>query len=296
MKVTGAIAEVRAHVRATRSAGHTVGLVPTMGAFHAGHQALMQAAAAACDEVVVSLFVNPTQFDEPTDFSAYPRVEDEDAALARAAGADLLFAPSVEEMYPAGFATTVTVAGLTGVLEGAHRPGHFAGVCTVVAKLLSIVTPDVAFFGRKDAQQLVVVRRMVSDLDLAVRIEALPTVREPDGLAMSSRNRRLGPEDRRRALALPRALAAAQDAARAGERDSARIRRRALDAAGDDLAFEYLEIVDPETLAPVGEIAGEVLVAAAARVGAVRLIDNVSLAPAAAPASSIASVPAQEVN
>jgi pantoate--beta-alanine ligase len=292
--VAHTIREVRSHIHAARATGRTVGLVPTMGALHAGHRALMQATGAACDEVVVSLFVNPTQFDDPTDFASYPRVEGDDVAVARSAGAGLLFAPSREEMYPAGFATSVSVDGLTEVLEGAHRPGHFAGVCTVVTKLLSIVAPDVAFFGRKDAQQLLVIRRMVRDLDLPVRIEALPTVREPDGLALSSRNRRLSVDERRRALALPRALTTAERALEEGERDTARIRRLALESAGEEIAFEYLVVIDPATLAPVGEVAGEVLVVAAARVGEVRLIDNVSFSPF--PRSPRRATPAQEAS
>jgi len=295
VKVARTIREVRAHVGAARAAGRSIGLVPTMGAFHRGHMELMRAAAEVCGEVVVSLFVNPTQFDQPSDLASYPRVEGDDAALARDAGVGLLFAPPTVEMYPAGFATTVTVAGLGDVLEGAHRPGHFAGVCTVVAKLLSIVGPDIAFFGRKDAQQLLVVQRMVSDLDLPVEVRGLPTVRDADGLALSSRNRRLSPADRRRALALPAALAAAEDAIHAGERDPEAVRRLAYDAAGR-LELEYLVVVDPRDLKPVEEVGGEVLVAAAARVGGVRLIDNVMPTSPPRPGVPAASAPAQEVS
>lgn len=296
MKVVRTIPEVRAHVGAARAAGRTTGLVPTMGAFHAGHQALMRAAGEACDEVVVSLFVNPTQFDESSDFAAYPRVEDDDAALAREAGAALLFAPAPGEMYPGGFATTVTVAGLGEVLEGAHRPGHFAGVCTVVAKLLSIVAPDVAFFGQKDAQQLLVIRRMVADLDLPVEVRGLPTVRDADGLALSSRNRRLSPVDRRLALALPAALSVAERAIRAGERDPETIRRLAIDVTRGRIELEYLVVVDPRDLTPVPEVTGEVLVAAAARVGDVRLIDNVLPTPSPRSPAPATSAPVQEVS
>ena len=269
-------AEMRAHTAAARAAGRSVALVPTMGAFHAGHHALMRAARAACDEVVVSLFVNPAQFDEAGDLAAYPRTEAQDAAEAEALGVDVLFAPSAGEVYPPGFATTVRVEGLSDVLEGAERgPGHFAGVCTVVAKLLNVVAPDVAFFGQKDAQQVAVVRRMVADLDLPVAIEVVPTVREPDGLAMSSRNGRLDAGERERAVALSRALRAAGDALGAGERDAARLRDSAL-AAMTQYAVEpeYLELVDPETFSPVTTVNGRVLVAVAARVGDTRLIDN----------------------
>src|SRR5919197_421628 len=215
-------AEVREHVAAARRANRSIGLVPTMGAFHAGHHSLMRAARERCDEVVVWLFVNPAQFNEASDLDAYPRSEAKDAAEAAELGVDALFAPSVEEIYPDGFATSVRVEGLGDVLEGAERgPGHFAGVCTVVAKLFNIVAPDVAFFGQKDAQQVAVLRRMTADLDLPVRIEVVPTVREPDGLALSSRNVRLDAGERERALALSQALAAARDAIGAGERDAA---------------------------------------------------------------------------
>ena len=269
-------AEMHAHTAAARAAGRRIGLVPTMGAFHAGHHALMRAARETCDEVVVSLFVNPAQFDEASDLAAYPRTLERDAAEAEALGVDVLFAPSAGEVYPPGFATTVRVDGLSDVLEGAERgPGHFAGVCTVVAKLLNVVAPDVAFFGQKDAQQVAVVRRMVADLDLPVAIEVVPTVREPDGLAMSSRNGRLDAGERERAVALSRALRAAGDALGAGERDAARLRDSAL-AAMTHYAVEpeYLELVDPETFSPVTTVNGRVLVAVAARVGDTRLIDN----------------------
>jgi pantoate--beta-alanine ligase len=274
MRTVGTIEAVRAHVRAARDAGRTVGLVPTMGAFHGGHEALMQAARAGCDEVVVSLFVNPSQFDDAGDLAAYPRSEDRDAAIATDLGVDLLFAPSEAEIYPDGFATSVSVGGLGTVLEGAARgPGHFAGVCTVVAKLFSIVAPDVAYFGQKDAQQLAVIRRMARDLDLPVWIEAVPTVREPDGLALSSRNVRLGPPERARARGLARSLAAARNAIAAGARDPDTVLAAARAALG--LEPEYLALVDPDTFAPVQELNGRVLVAVAARVGPVRLIDNV---------------------
>lgn len=276
MRIVRDVASVRA---AVAGAGR-VGLVPTMGAFHEGHLSLVRAARAACDLVVVWLFVNPTQFNEAADLAAYPRDEERDAALAAACGADILFAPTVEEVYPAGYATTVTVAGIADVLEGAQRPGHFAGVATVVAKMFNMVGPDVAFFGAKDAQQVAVVRRMVADLDLPVEIEVLPTVREPDGLAMSSRNVRLGPDDRRRATALHRGLSKARDAVAAGLRDPvavAAVVERAL--AGEGLTAEYIAVVDPGSFAPVTSVDRPALVALAVRVGPVRLIDNMVVTP-----------------
>lgn len=276
MRIVRDVASVRA---AVAGAGR-VGLVPTMGAFHEGHLSLVRAARAACDLVVVWLFVNPTQFNEAADLAAYPRDEERDAALAAACGADILFAPTVEDVYPAGYATTVTVAGIADVLEGAQRPGHFAGVATVVAKMFNMVGPDVAFFGAKDAQQVAVVRRMVADLDLPVEIEVLPTVREPDGLAMSSRNVRLGPDDRRRAAALHRGLSTARDAVAAGLRDPvavAAVVERVL--AGEGLTAEYIAVVDPGSFAPVASVDRPALVALAVRVGPVRLIDNMVVTP-----------------
>src|SRR3954467_8767708 len=217
-----------------RAEQRTVALVPTMGAFHAGHHSLMRAARSEQDAVVVSLFVNPTQFNDATDLANYPRSEANDAAEAADLGVDVLFAPPVSEVYPDGFSTTVTVAGLGEVLEGAERgPGHFAGVCTVVCKLLKIIAPDVAYFGRRAAQRVGVVKRMVRDLDMPSRIEVMPTVREPDGLALSSRNVRLDAADRQRALGLSRALNAARDAVTGGERDAARVREIALAQMGD---------------------------------------------------------------
>jgi pantoate--beta-alanine ligase len=269
-------AEMRAWTASARAAGRSVALVPTMGAFHGGHHALMRAARAACDEVVVSLFVNPAQFEEAADLAAYPRTEAADAADAAERGVDVLFAPAAEEMYPDGFATSVRVEGLSDVLEGAERgPGHFAGVCTVVAKLFTVVAPDVAFFGQKDAQQVAVLRRMAQDLDLPVRLEVVGIVREPDGLAMSSRNGHLDPEERRRALALSHGLRAAEAAVAAGERDPARLRAAAAAAmAPHEVQPEYLVLVDPDTFQPVDAVNGRVLVAVAARLGSTRLIDN----------------------
>jgi pantoate--beta-alanine ligase len=261
----------------------TVGLVPTMGAFHAGHHALMRAARERCDTVVVSLFVNPAQFNEAADLAAYPRDEARDAADAERLGVDVLYAPAVEEVYPPGFATAVRVEGLSDVLEGAERgPGHFAGVCTVVTKLFNVVQPDVAFFGQKDAQQVAVVGRMVRDLDIPVELVVIPTVREPDGLALSSRNGRLDPSERRRATALSRALRAAERAIAGGERDAAAITRAAR-AELDGIQPEYLALVDPDSFQPITTVGDRVLVAVAARVGATRLIDNTLIHPAATP-------------
>jgi pantoate--beta-alanine ligase len=270
------IADMRAAVSQARRAGASIGLVPTMGAFHDGHLSLMRRARERCDRVVVSLFVNPAQFNEQADLDRYPRDEGRDAALAAEAGADFLFAPPVEQIYPPGFATTVSVAGLTETLEGAQRGrGHFDGVTTVVTKLFNIVAPDVAYFGQKDAQQVAVIRRLVRDLDMPVRIEVCPIVREPDGLAMSSRNARLAGSDRERATALHHALVAASESVAAGEREAAAIRSVAMAAlASSGVEPEYFELVSADTLAPVRRVEGEVLALVAARVGATRLIDN----------------------
>jgi pantoate--beta-alanine ligase len=276
------IVRTNAEMRACERTG-TVGLVPTMGAFHAGHHSLIRAARERCDTVVVSLFVNPAQFNEAADLEAYPRDEARDAAEAAALGADVLYAPSVEEVYPPGFGTTVRVEGLSDVLEGAERgPGHFAGVCTVVTKLFNVVQPDVAFFGQKDAQQVAVLRRMVRDLDLPIELAVLPTVRDPDGLALSSRNVLLAPDERRRALALSRALEAARETAAGGERDAAAIAEAAR-AVMDGVEPEYLAVVDPDSFQPVQAVDGRVLVALAARIGATRLIDNAIIQTAATP-------------
>jgi pantoate--beta-alanine ligase len=282
MRTLRTVAELRAALAAPRRAGRTIALVPTMGFLHEGHLSLIHAARAQADEVVVSLFVNPTQFDEAADLDAYPRDEDRDAALAAEAGADILFAPPVEEIYPPGFTTEVRVGGpLTEALEGAHRgAAHFHGVTTVVTKLLNMVAPDVAILGQKDAQQALVIRRLATDLDLPVRIEVGATVREPDGLARSSRNVRLAGDDRRRALALSRALRAADEALAAGTRDAATLTAIARAEMDDfDVEPEYLALVDPEDLRPVATVDQDTLLAVAARVGQVRLIDNTILSP-----------------
>jgi pantoate--beta-alanine ligase len=276
MITVATVADVRAAVWKARRDGASIGLVPTMGAFHDGHLSLMRRAREQCDRVVVSLFVNPAQFNDQADLDRYPRDERRDAALAAGAGVDFLFAPPVEQVYPRGFATTVSIAGVTEILEGAHRGrGHFDGVATVVAKLFNIVSPDVAYFGQKDAQQVAVIRQLVRDLDMPVRIEACPTVREPDGLAMSSRNVLLSGADRERAAALPRALAAARESVAAGERDATAVRAAAIAAlASRGIEPEYFELVSADTLVPVRRIDGDVLALVAARVGATRLIDS----------------------
>jgi pantoate--beta-alanine ligase len=281
VKTVRTIADLRAALAPGRAAGRTIGLVPTMGFFHEGHLSLMRAARAENDVVVVSLFVNPTQFGPGEDLEAYPRDEQRDARQAEAEGVDLLFAPAPDEVYPEGFATEVRVSGLTDVLDGdpARRgAAHFNGVTTVVCKLLNMVGPDAAYFGQKDAQQALVVTRMVRDLDVPARIEVRPTVREADGLAMSSRNAYLEPDERERAVALSRALAAADGVVAAGERGSEAVlaaARAELDAAGIDP--EYLELRSATDLSPVEHVNGSTLLAVAAHVGRARLIDNIVL-------------------
>jgi pantoate--beta-alanine ligase len=274
--------ELRAQLGSARAKGLSIGLVPTMGYLHEGHLSLLRAARAECDLVVMSLFVNPTQFGPGEDLDRYPRDEARDAELAGEAGADLIYAPPVDEVYPGGFSTSVEVGGLTEVLCGdpsRRGPEHFRGVTTVVAKLFNTVGPDIAYFGQKDAQQVIAIRRMVRDLDIPVRIETLPIVREPDGLAMSSRNAYLGPEERERATALSRALREVERVARADSLSAALAAgRRELEAAG--IEPEYLEARDAENLEPVVELDGHpVLVAVAARFGGARLIDNVLIRP-----------------
>jgi pantoate--beta-alanine ligase len=281
--------ELRAALAAQRRQGRSIGLVPTMGCLHDGHLSLLRAARAECDVVVMSLFVNPAQFGPGEDLERYPRDEARDAELAAEGGVDLIYAPPVAEVYPEGFATAVEVAGLTEVLDGdpARRgPGHFRGVTTVVAKLFNTVQPDIAYFGRKDAQQLAAIRRMVRDLDFPVRIEGLPTVREPDGLAMSSRNAYLGPEERDRATALSRALREVERVAREGSLAPAlEAARRVIADAG--IEPEYLEARDPESLRPLTNPNGRpALIAVAARVGGARLIDNLEL-PADGPEEEV---------
>jgi pantoate--beta-alanine ligase len=276
MRILRSIPELRRVLAEPRRTQRSIGLVPTMGAFHEGHLSLMRRAREDCDVVVVSLFVNPAQFNEQTDLDHYPRDEQRDAALAAEIGVDYLFAPPNHEVYPNGFDTTVSLGRVTDSLEGAFRgPGHFDGVATVVTKLFNMVAPDVAYFGQKDAQQTLVIKQLVRDLNLPVSIEVCPIVREPDGLAMSSRNQHLTPEDRRRALSLRRALVRAGESVAQGERHSTVVRAQALaELAAAGVEPEYFELVDAETLAPVEEIDGEVLALVAARVGTTRLIDN----------------------
>jgi pantoate--beta-alanine ligase len=288
MSCVRTVAELRSALVSARAEGSMIGLVPTMGALHEGHLSLVRRAREQCDLVVVSVFVNPAQFNEGSDLERYPRREQDDAALAAAAGADVLFAPSAEEVYPPGFATAVEVIGVTDRLEGAIRgSGHFRGVTTVVTKLLCMAMPDVAYFGQKDAQQAVVVRRLVSDLNLPVRIQLCPTVREPDGLAMSSRNALLDADQRARARSLIDALEAARALAARGERSSQKLVDAALQTMRSfGVVPEYVALVDPETLEPLEQLAGEALLAIAARIGEVRLIDNTILVPANASMSS----------
>jgi len=289
MRICDTIEDMRAACRAVRRAGKRLGFVPTMGALHEGHLSLIRtarvrtarvrAAEDACDVVAVSIFVNPTQFGANEDLAKYPRDFERDRDLLEKEGVELLFAPSVEEMYPAGGVTWVTVEELSGKLDGRSRPGHFRGVTTVVAKLFHIVEPDAAFFGQKDAAQVAIVRRMVRDLKFPVEIVACPIVREADGLAMSSRNAYLDGAQRRQALVLHRALIRVKELWEAGERDAEK-----LGAAGREevtweksVRLDYFEIVDAETLDPVENLADGALVAAAAFVGPTRLIDNILL-------------------
>ena len=280
------VAAVRARLAPLRLPGTSIGFVPTMGALHEGHATLIREALGGNDHVVVSIFVNPLQFDRKDDLDHYPRTLESDIAICRDLGVDAVFAPSASEMYPEPPEMTVQAGQLGRHLCGASRPGHFEGVATVVLKLLQIVQPDRAYFGEKDAQQLAVIRRLVADFNLPVEVVGVPTVREPDGLAMSSRNRRLSRDGRTAALALVRALTAARQAIEAGERSSAAIiavATRQISADGT-VRVDYLEVVDPRTMQPVEEVTGPVLVAGALWVDGVRLIDNVTAEPGGSPA------------
>jgi pantoate--beta-alanine ligase len=277
VKILRRIVDVHESLESAHRAGRSVGLVPTMGAFHEGHLSLMKRARADCDVVIVSLFVNPAQFNDLRDLDSYPRSESRDAEMAAAAGVDLLFAPDAAEMYPPGHSTTVIVVGMSEPLEGQARgASHFAGVATIVAKLLNIVQPTVAYFGQKDAQQVLVVRKQVRDLDIPVRIEVCPTVREKDGLAMSSRNARLSAADRMLAPAIRAGLDAAVAAIRAGERRArmVEIAGRAAMTARGIREVEYFAAVSAATLEASDLLHGETLLAVAVRIGEVRLIDN----------------------
>jgi pantoate--beta-alanine ligase len=285
MKLVHSIAEMRALCRAARSRGARLGLVPTMGALHEGHLSLVKAAREKSDLVAASIFVNPTQFGPNEDFAKYPRTFENDCALFEQAGVELVFAPSVEEMYPQGqrqgAVTWVVVEGLSDRLCGQSRPGHFRGVTTVVAKLFHIVQPDIAFFGQKDAAQVAIIRRMVRDLNMPVAIEVCPIVREPDGLAISSRNAYLSPQERKSALVLYRSLMRMQKLFAGGEHDSAKLIAAAKqEFAGEPaVRLDYIEVVDPETLEPKADVTKHALAAVAAFVGQTRLIDNIVLEP-----------------
>lgn len=273
------IAEIRSVVASARAQGHTVGFVPTMGALHEGHAALIRTARKATGFVVVSIFVNPTQFGPTEDFAQYPRTLDADRALSADAGADMIFAPAASEMYPEGSATFVEVPALDTTLCGASRPGHFRGVCTVVAKLFHIVRPDVAYFGQKDAQQARIIRQMVRDLDMPIGVQIEPTVREPDGLAMSSRNRYLTPSERAVAPRISQSLRAVRDRALVGEVDVARLESALMAdlTAIPGARVDYARIVDDRTLQPLARLDRPALAAVAVFLGTTRLIDNVTI-------------------
>ncbi|MFY9645884.1 MAG: pantoate--beta-alanine ligase [Terriglobales bacterium] len=281
MRICATISEARAACHEARAAGKRIGLVPTMGALHEGHLSLVRAAKLQCEVVAVSIFVNPTQFGPNEDLSKYPRQLERDCALLEKEGIDILFAPPVEEIYPAGEVTWVRVEGLSEKLDGRSRPGHFRGVTTVVSKLFHILEPEIAFFGQKDAAQIAVIRRMVRDLNFPVEIVACPIVREPDGLAMSSRNAFLNRDERQHALVLHKSLQQTQQQFQSGERQSAKLisAAKVIFARDPQVRLDYFEIVDPETLDPVDLISQRTLVAVAAYVGSTRLIDNVVLNP-----------------
>ncbi len=282
IRVVESVQAMRDAARQCRAVSGPLGFVPTMGALHEGHGALVKRSVAECGTTVVSVFVNPTQFNDPEDLRRYPRNLEADVDLCEMWGADIVFVPPVEEMYPDGPLTWVEVNGLTEHLCGKYRPGHFRGVATVVAKLFNIVQPDRAYFGQKDAQQLAVIRRMVRDLNFPIDVIAVPTVREADGLAMSSRNLRLSPEHRSVAPRLFEALRAAADLASAGERDAGRIRQCGVAILNHpEVRVEYFDIVDAHTLEPVNHLDREVLIAAAIWLGDVRLIDNLVWSSAA---------------
>ncbi len=281
MQIATTIAEVRAAVAKLRADKKCIGLVPTMGALHEGHLSLVRAAKAQCGAVVATIFVNPTQFGPNEDFAKYPRTFDADCALLEKEGVDVLFAPDAPEIYPPGASTVVEVAGISDRLDGVSRPGHFAGVATVVAKLFNIVLPDHAFFGQKDAAQVAVLRRMVRDLHFNLELVVCPIVREPDGLAMSSRNRYLSPEERQQALVLHRALRRIEAEIASGVIESAPLIDAGLAVLADEpeIRVDYFSIVDPETLEDVSDVTAGALVAVAAAVGLTRLIDNVLILP-----------------
>lgn len=279
MKITDNTAELRRQVTECKFSSLRLGFVPTMGALHDGHLALVSRAAEMTDKVFASIFVNPTQFGPDEDFDLYPRDLERDAELLESAGADLLFYPQVETIYPDGHCTFIEVTGISDRLEGQFRPGHFRGVATVVTQLLNLIQPDMAIFGEKDAQQLAVIRRLVQDLHLPVEIEALPTVREEDGLALSSRNAYLTAEDRQAATVLFRALSVARETIEAGERSAIVLRTllQQILATEVRLDLDYAEVVDAETFAPIEHLTGRIVIPVAGRLGATRLIDNIQI-------------------
>lgn len=281
MKLVKTIDEMRALRKAERKAGRRLGLVPTMGALHQGHLSLVQAAREKCDSVAVSIFVNPTQFGPNEDFAKYPRNLENDAAMLAREQVDVIFAPSVDDMYPAGAVTWVTVEGMSDRLCGKSRPGHFRGVTTVVAKLFNIIEPNLAFFGQKDAAQVAIIRRMVRDLNLPVAIEVCPIIREADGLALSSRNAYLDPQERKTALVLHGALQRAQKLFEGGERDSARLVATGREEFNREpkVRLDYFDVVDPDSLEPMTIISNLALIAVAAFIGNTRLIDNLTVDP-----------------
>lgn len=281
MRHVHSVAEMKAACREITRAGRTLGFVPTMGALHEGHASLVRTSKAQCDATAVSIFVNPLQFGPSEDLSKYPRTPERDSQILESQGADVLFLPTASEMYPAGATTQVEVGGLSERLDGLSRPGHFRGVATVVAKLFEIVRPDFAFFGQKDAAQVAVLRRMVRDLDMDVKLVVCPIVREPDGLAMSSRNAYLTPEQRKQGLILSRSLAEVQRTAEAGEGDAEKLITLGKNAIQQEPAarLDYFAIVDPDSLEPVSDTSRGALVAVAAYVGTTRLIDNLLLPP-----------------
>ena len=281
MRITTTISDTRAALNELRAGRRTVGLVPTMGALHAGHLSLVRAARAACDAVAVSIFVNPTQFGPNEDFSRYPRTWNADRALLEKENADILIAPAAEEMYPPGACTFIEVKGVSDRLDGVSRPGHFRGVATVVAKLFHIIGPNKAFFGQKDAAQAAVLRKMVRDLNFDLELVVCPIVRDPDGLALSSRNRYLSVEERKQALVLRRALRRMEEEVALGTRDAEKLIRNTLDVFAEEpnVRVDYCKVVDPDTLEDVADISTGSLAAVAAFVGTTRLIDNVVLPP-----------------
>jgi pantoate--beta-alanine ligase len=282
-RVITTVSELRETMAAVRREGTRIGLVPTMGALHEGHLSLVRASKVECGRTVVSIYVNPTQFGPNEDFSKYPRTLDADVKLLAGCGADFVFAPGNDEVYPPGDATRVEVGGVAEPLEGQCRPGHFRGVATVVLKLFNMVQPDAAYFGQKDFQQTAVIRRMVADLSVPVAIRICPIVREPDGLAMSSRNRYLSPAARQRALVLWESLLTAAKLVEDGERDASRILAEMRDviSTAEDARIDYIALVDPDTLQPVEQLVGTTLAVLAVKIENTRLIDNCLLTPKA---------------